>query len=91
MAGYAPTEKANTKIFGQSDDNSSEGNYYKTKDNLPWALNIPAEIPYATEKTDFVKAYIYFAEWAKTKGENYRDWYEENEKYRNNDALYIVK
>lgn len=91
LAGYEPTAKADRKMFGQSDDNSSEGNYYKTKDNLPWALNIPAEIPYATEKTDFVKAYIYFAEWAKTKGETYRDWYEENEKYRNNDALYIVK
>lgn len=91
LAGYAPTEKADSKIFGQFDDNSSEGNYYKTKDNLPWALNIPAEIPYAIEKADFVKAYIYFADWAKTKGENYRDWYEEIEKYRDNEVLYIVK
>ncbi|MFA9213400.1 MAG: LruC domain-containing protein [Candidatus Methylacidiphilales bacterium] len=91
LPGYEPTAKADRKMFGQFDDNSSEGNYYKSKDNLPWALNIPAEIPYATEKTDFVKGYKYFAEWARTKGENYRDWYEENEKNRDNDALYIVK
>lgn len=91
LAGYEPTEKADTKIFGQVDDNSKEGNYYKTKSNLPWALNIPAEIPYAIEKTDFVKAYVYFAEWAKSKGEIYNDWYEDNEKYRDYESLYIVK
>jgi LruC domain-containing protein len=78
-------------MFGTFDDNSKEGNYYKTKNNLPWALNIPAEIPYSSEKTDFIKSYVYFADWALSNGEKYQDWYENNEKYRNNDALYIVK
>jgi len=91
LPGYIPSEKANTKLFGTADDNSKEGNYYKTKNNLPWALNIPAEIPYAVEKTDFVKAYVYFAEWAQSNGENYSDWSGDNEKYRNYDALYIAK
>jgi LruC domain-containing protein len=91
LPGYEPSAKANQKMFGTFDDNSSEGNYYKTKDNLPWALNIPAEIPYSSEKVDFIKSYTYFAEWARSKGEKYQDWYEDKEKYRNNDAIYIVK
>ncbi len=91
LPGYEPTAKANQKMFGTFDDNSKEDNYYKTKNNLPWALNIPAEIPYSSEKTDFIKSYVYFAEWALSNGEKYQDWYENNEKYRNNDALYIVK
>lgn len=91
LAGYNPSDKADSKLFGTFDDNSKDGNYYKTKSNLPWALNIPAEIPYAKEKVDFVKAYTYFAEWAKSKGVLYSDWYEDNNKYRDYDMLYIVK
>jgi LruC domain-containing protein len=91
LAGYKPTDKVSTKIFGTFEDNSKEGNYYKSKNNLPWALNIPAEIPHAIEKTDFINAYYFFADWAKTNGEIYTDWYDNNEKYRNNELLYIVK
>jgi LruC domain-containing protein len=91
LAGYYPSGKADPKLFGTFDDNSKEGDYYRTKNNLPWALNIPAEIPYTIEKIDFVKAYSYFAEWAKSKGDFYSDWYEDKEKYRDYDVLYIVK
>jgi LruC domain-containing protein len=91
LAGYKPTDKVSTKIFGTFEDNSKEGNYYKSKNNLPWALNIPAEIPHAIEKTDFINAYYFFADWAKTNGEIYTDWYDNNEKYRNNELLYIIK
>ncbi len=91
LNGYNSSDKVDTKLFGAFDDNSKEGNFYKTKSNLPWALNIPAEIPYAMEKVDFIKAYTYFAEWVKSKGELYTDWYEDNNKYRDYDMLYIVK
>jgi LruC domain-containing protein len=91
LPGYEPSAKADQKIFGTFDDNSSEGNYYKSKDNLPWALNIPAEIPYSTEKVDFIKSYPKFADWAGSKGEKYQDWYEDIEGYRNNEAIYNVK
>jgi LruC domain-containing protein len=91
LAGYEPSERADSKLFGTFDDNSKEGDYYRTKNNLPWALNIPAEIPNTIEKVDFVKAYSYFAEWAKSKGDFYSDWYEDKEKYRDYDVLYIVK
>lgn len=91
LAGYSPTDKVSTKIFGTFEDNSKEGNYYKSKNNLPWALNIPAEIPHAIEKVDFINAYYYFADWAKSSGEAYADWYDDNEKYRNTELLYIIK
>ena len=60
-------------------------------ENINRTLNIPAEIPNTIEKVDFVKAYSYFAEWAKSKGDLYSDWYEDKDKYRYYDALYIVK
>ncbi len=91
LPGYAPSEKVNTKIFGTEQDNSKEGNYYKSKSNLPWGLNVPEEIPYAIEKTDFIKAYLNFAEWAQTNGKNYSDWYENKEKYRNYEVIYETK
>ncbi|MCF8429534.1 MAG: LruC domain-containing protein [Bacteroidia bacterium] len=88
---YTPSSLASDKIFGTSDDNSKEGNYYKSKNGLPWALNVPSEIPNAIEKADFIKVYNYFSYWVETGGKEYTDWYEDKEKYRNNDALYIVK
>jgi len=91
LPGYAPSEKVNSKIFGTEADNSKEGNYYKSKTNLPWALNVPEEIPYSIEKIDFIKAYLNFAEWAQSNGKNYSDWYENKEKYRNNEVIYETK
>ncbi len=91
LPGYEPSAKANPKMFGTFDDNSGEGNYYLSKENLPWALNIPAEIPYSTEKVDFIKSYPKFADWASSKGEKYQDWYEDVEEYRNYEAIYNVK
>lgn len=88
---YNPSNKATSKTFGTSDDNSKEGNYYKSKNGLPWALNIPAEIPNTIEKADFIKAYNYFSYWVESAGKEYADWYEDNEKYRNKEVLYIVK
>jgi hypothetical protein len=35
--------------------------------------------------------WYYFAEWAKSKGDLYSDWYKDKDKYRDYDALYIVK
>lgn len=91
LPGYAPTAKAEQKFFGTGNDNSSEGNYYKTKDNLPWALNVPMDIPHTSEKNDFIKGYLYFADWARSGGREYTDWYEDSEKFRNNEVLYRIK
>jgi LruC domain-containing protein len=91
LPNYSPSDLKSEKIFGTADDNSKQGNFYKSKNGLPWALNIPAEIPYAIEKVDFLKAYGFFANWVESAGKEYADWYEDKDKYRNNDVLYIVK
>ncbi|GAB5409018.1 MAG: hypothetical protein BalsKO_13830 [Balneolaceae bacterium] len=48
------------------------------------ALNVPREIVYPKENTDFSSTYIEFSEWAESSGKNRKDWYfQENGKYHN--------
>lgn len=93
LADYEPSNLINTKLFGQGEDNSvpEKGRYFKTVNQLPWALNVTEEIPYASEKSDFLNAYPVFAEWAKTNGEYFSDWYANDEKHRNQKFIYQIK
>jgi LruC domain-containing protein len=96
LADFTPSTKANQELFGTDDDDSNKGlgkmvslKYYKTKNNLPWALSIEGEVPYPTEKTDILGAYLHLAEWAESNGSIYTDWYANGVGYRNNTKLYI--
>jgi len=76
LPNYVPTSKANRAYFGQKEDNSIMGGaYYKSKTNLPWALDIPRSIAYPQEKKDFISVYLKFASWAQSSGVLYPDWY----------------
>jgi LruC domain-containing protein len=83
LPNYVPSAKANTSFFGQMQDNTipASGKYYKTKDNLPWALNVTSSIPYTHTTNDFVTAYLKFADWAQSNGTLYTDWYQNNSGY----------
>ncbi len=72
-----PTDKADLKLLGTADDNSivSTGRYYKTKKNLPWALNIPVQFAYPIEKAAITSAYPNFSVWAESNGASATDWY----------------
>ncbi|MCX6284989.1 MAG: DUF4842 domain-containing protein, partial [Bacteroidetes bacterium] len=59
------------------------GRYYKTTNNLPWALNIPVSFDYPWEKVSVLSAYNYFATWAESGGVSYPDWYKDLPGYRN--------
>lgn len=85
-----PSAKMSTSYYGQGADNSnpSTGKYFKTKNNLPWALEINTSIPYALELTDFSKAYPNFIKWAESNGTNYTDWYSNNPGNRDASKLY---
>lgn len=90
-----PTSKANQDLFGTGQDDSTKGllkslavKYYKTKNNLPWALAVEAEIPYPLTKVDILEAYPHFAQWAESFGSSYADWYLDQSGYRNNSKLY---
>jgi len=90
LPGKMPTNLANTSIFGTSNDgtNLASGIYYKTKNNLPYAINIPVSFNYPKEKVQIVNAYSFFATWAASGGSIKSDWYLNNSGYRNNLNIY---
>jgi len=78
LGKYVPTDKADTKLFGQDDDNSSVGigNKYLSKDNLVWGMMIPVEFKYPIEGNSILKVYSKFDIWAKSGGKSEQNWYE---------------
>jgi LruC domain-containing protein len=77
LPGYAPTDKADLKLFGTDDDGSSpnSGKYYLSKDNYPWAINFAGTYSYPIELKPVTEAYPHFAEWALSGGTAFNDWY----------------
>ncbi len=90
LPNKVPTSLASTSYFGQNDDDTkpSAGKYYKTKTNLPWALNVTDAIPYPKESVDLTKGYLKFINWVLSNGTNYQDWYKNNANYRAQSKLY---
>lgn len=62
--------------------------YYKTINNLPWAINIPTVYNYTIEKAEIIFGHLKFAEWAESGGTLYTDWYKKNSGYRDNTFIY---
>ena len=89
FSDMAPTSLANADYFGTEDDNSdlSIGRYYKTENNLPWGINIIHDFVFLKEKSAIVLGYNKFAEWAESGGQNYPDWYKDQNGYRNDAYL----
>lgn len=85
-----PTEKATTSVLGTNADNSipASGRYYKTKNNLPFAINIPESFSYPSEKNSILDAYTKFATWAQSGGTSYSDWYQNKSGYRTSSKIY---
>ncbi len=90
LAGKMPTNLANTSIFGTSSDatNIGNGEYYKTKNNLPFAINTPQSFSYPKEKVQIINAYNFFSTWAASGGSTKADWYFNSSGYRNNSNIY---
>lgn len=87
---YRPTDLAVTTVFGMIDDASvpAEGTYYVTRQNHPWVLNIPYEIPYTRELLQIDTGFLKFIDWVVSGGALYGDWYLDKPGYRNSSALY---
>lgn len=77
LPGYEPTDLVNTSLFGTEDDatDPAQGIYYKTQNNLPWALHFPQKFDYPVEKAEISSAYLFFAPWAQSGGGTYNDWF----------------
>ncbi len=86
----SPTTLANTALFSTIDDVSNVGTaqYYRTISNLPWAIDVPDEIDYPSEKNDIVTVFTNFADWAQSAGLIKSDWYSDVIGYRNNSLIF---
>ncbi len=77
LPDHAPTSLADVSLFGKSDDDTQPGigKYYKSKTNLPWALDISGGFNYPAEYQDINTAYLHFAQWVISGGTQYADWW----------------
>ncbi|WP_157544025.1 LruC domain-containing protein [Mucilaginibacter paludis] len=92
LPGYAPTDKADTKLFGTNDDTSvpASGKYYISKDNWPWAMSFNGSFVYPLETVKITDAYPHFTDWASSAGSNFTDWYSNTASgYRTTSNLYL--
>ena len=90
LPDYLPTDKADQSLYGTINDDSdpATGKYYKTVNNLPWAIHITEPFEYPIEKTDITAVYLKFTEWAESGGTLFQDWYRDEPGYRNNSLIY---
>ncbi len=87
LPSHLPTDLADPSYFGTSDD-LGNGQYYKSKTDLPWALNIPLSFDYPKEKEDIRSAHLHFSNWVYSFGSGYTDWYRDLPAYRNQNKIY---
>jgi LruC domain-containing protein len=90
MPDRVPTSLADASYFGSGDDDSKPGNgrYYKTKNNLPWAINIPVRFDYTWELVPVINGHLLFGTWAESSGASYPGWYLNQAGYRDATQIY---
>jgi len=90
LPDHAPTDLVDATLFKtmRDDSNAATGRYYKTTNNLPWAIKIIEQFDYPIEKAEILNAYPKFADWAESGGTIYNDWYKEIIGYRNENYIY---
>jgi len=91
LADMEPTDKADPSFFNTIHDESDLANdvYYRTANNLPWAINIIHEFRQPLEKNPINNAYNHFNSWSTSSGAQYKDWYKDNAGYRNADKIFL--
>lgn len=90
LPDFPPTPKANLSLFGTGDDASNLSNkrYYKTVNNLPWALNVVDSWEYTYEMNKITSAYLKFREWAESSGTSFVNWFMDLPGFRDPDKIY---
>jgi LruC domain-containing protein len=74
LPGFTPTALMYADLFNTGDDYSAGGNWFKTAENLPWAVNIPASWDYPVENAQITRAHLKFKNWAQSSGSSYTEW-----------------
>lgn len=91
LADFPPTDLMDTSLFGSNEDDSDpvQGKYYKTSNNLPWALLLPKVTEHPLENVQMTAAYLKFYDWASSGGNEYKNWFRKNNsEYRDNSNIY---
>lgn len=90
MADYKPTSLAGNSLFGTMQDrsNPAANRYYRTANNLPWAIIIPDNFDYPVEKAAVTDAYNFFDDWVNSGGTQYPNWYRNFSFYRYEPLIY---
>lgn len=80
--GFKPSKKASRRQFGRLNDdtNSSDDKYYQSDDNLPWAMQMPAQWHHPKERVDLSNSYPDILNWASSKGKKNKNWYKSKRK-----------
>jgi LruC domain-containing protein/uncharacterized repeat protein (TIGR01451 family) len=90
LPNYLPTDLMDLSLLATFDDDSKPGEnrYWKTTNNLPWAINIYEKFDYPKEKREISTAFLHFIEWAESGGTLFADWYKDKPGYRNATNIY---
>jgi len=85
-----PTDLADVSLFGTSHDNTIPGQnrWYKTSDNLPWAIHVMESFDYPKEKVDITSGYLKMGAWAESAGTVYIDWFKPMPGYRDTSKIF---
>jgi LruC domain-containing protein len=90
LPGYSPTSLVNADYFGSGDDvtDPENGIFYKTANNLPFAIDIPVSFDYLIERAPINQGHLKFTQWAESGGSAFSDWYLDGGDYRAMDKIY---
>ncbi|MCE2573582.1 LruC domain-containing protein [Motilimonas eburnea] len=77
LPDQAPTEKFNRDYYQMYDDTSDPqtDRYFKTNNNLPWALMIFDSWQWPKERADLLDAYPQFRDFTESGGQQSLDWF----------------
>ena len=90
LPGMPPTSQADWSLLGTQADSSRplDGRYYKSGDNLPWAISLPVPFDYPVESQPINKAHLKFNDWSKSGGALSKDWYKNSTGHRSVELIY---
>lgn len=93
LPDHLPTSKADLSLLGTAADSSvpSKGRYYKSGNNLPWAINLPLTFEYPLESRPVNETHLKFSNWSQTSGTTYKDWYQNLSGYRDGTKIFKKK
>jgi len=78
LVDQAPTDKFNTSFYGLADDTSdpATGRYFRSENNLPWALEITEQWQWPSERKAILQAYPEFQHFVESNGKQSKNWFE---------------